>query len=232
MNGITVSVLMALLLIQASKTGVVGFQCTATSPAQTNEVFSSEPKIPMIHIFCGQIKGDKAEGFHGAPDGKPQSKDSTEIRPNTVFPKSDNNISCCDSCDIRVRKKVGNIDTWIPKNKPQAQCFFRWSIADTIGHGKAYNGINRGFVKGDTLRASTLINHPSHGRLRRGVAYLVEPRGDSTLPLAPGQFSGCGPTTLHDLIMVVASLVTSKSSLRYPWSQAGLTGGPAPLSYA
>ncbi|KAL5477235.1 hypothetical protein EMCRGX_G024000 [Ephydatia muelleri] len=131
MNGITVSVLMALLLIQASKTGVVGFECKETSPI-SDEVFSPKPKIPMIHIFCGQIKGKKADGYHSAPNGNPPV--TAEIT-QPVYSKSGGQISCCTKCDTKVRQQINATHhTWIAKNKLQNQCFFRWSIADTVTH--------------------------------------------------------------------------------------------------
>lgn len=130
MRQITIGVLASLLLIQGSLVDfAAAFSCTIKSPVGPAEYSKTNPKIPLTHIFCGQIVGKKAEGFHSAPGDKfPDS--ARTVNNAAIHSKSNGQISCCDNCDTEVFKSTA--DSWIAKNKKQAQCFFRWSIDDTV----------------------------------------------------------------------------------------------------
>ena len=48
------------------------FICNDRSPTEGPRFSSSTPRIPLTHIFCGEIKKEKAQGYHALsiPNGQ------------------------------------------------------------------------------------------------------------------------------------------------------------------
>ena len=62
-----VKALMVLTLATATAAAGVNpsqFRCTTQSPVQAPQFSNTNPQVALTHIFCGQVKNGKAEGFH------------------------------------------------------------------------------------------------------------------------------------------------------------------------
>ena len=67
------AVLTSVLLVYAEDPN--NFACDMDSPSGKDVYSEDEPKVNLVHIFCGQIdkktkKAKKAVGFHSHPGGK------------------------------------------------------------------------------------------------------------------------------------------------------------------
>ena len=65
-------VYVSLILVLFTLTEAVdpkNFKCDKNSPSGDNIFSDGSPQVNMVHIFCGQIIKDKAQGFHSHPGG-------------------------------------------------------------------------------------------------------------------------------------------------------------------
>lgn len=87
------------------------------------------PTVALTHIFCGQIQGNDAEGFHSRPNNKNPRSARAE---NLIF--ETNALRCYGKEQVYDAK----YSRWIDRPVPSTGyfCFFpeAWSIADTVAN--------------------------------------------------------------------------------------------------
>ena len=61
-----VAIVLSIAIVANSQQDIPeNFQCALNSPTSNNPVFSNTvPPVALTHIFCGEIKNGKAQGFH------------------------------------------------------------------------------------------------------------------------------------------------------------------------
>ena len=96
--------LMLLFALQISQSQSVlvpaGFACTKDKPRSSIAIYSIPPaagfvRVDLIHILCGQIRGNHASGFHARP-GNIDPPSASTVGPETIqikAPVSSNDIA-------------------------------------------------------------------------------------------------------------------------------------------
>ena len=104
------------------------FRCDKTSPTATAIWSNTQPQVALTHIFCGQIKKGKAEGFHS----RPNNKDPVCARANNKLEYGTYPLKCYKKIEVR-QFFNGFRDKWIPRQLG-TYCFFpsQWCIVQTV----------------------------------------------------------------------------------------------------
>ena len=130
-----VKALMVLTLATAATAAGVNpsqFRCTTQSPVQAPQFSNTNPQVALTHIFCGQVKNGKAEGFHsralvntvGTACAKPTGKlqcANFEPMENCRCSFTSEGISVYDSYKytgryIEKTSNAGNLNYFFPDN--------------------------------------------------------------------------------------------------------------------
>ena len=90
---------------------------------------TGQPSVALTHIFCGQINGDNAEGFHSRPGNRdPSSAKAYDYQ----FRGEQDPLRCYGHERVYDAKR----SQWIERTVPNIGhfCFFpqAWTIADTV----------------------------------------------------------------------------------------------------
>ena len=156
----------------AQTTDPAHFQRTKTSPTAAAVWSNTDPPVALTHIFCGQIKRGKAEGFHSRPNDKdPVCATATEmLSENKYYP-----LKCYNK--ILVRQFINeSMYNEIPrKTRKGGYCFFppKWSIKDTVNILVKIHKYCKGKEKHeDTQICYKDYPHPDNGKLFHIVIYF------------------------------------------------------------
>lgn len=99
--------------------------CNANSPATEDIQSPTVPPIAITHIFCGQIKGGKAEGFHFLPPKKLE---------NMYGKVSEKNTNPALQCYKTVEVFNSATTKWIARDNVDSFCFYPsvWTYEKTL----------------------------------------------------------------------------------------------------
>ena len=116
-------------LAKVAAVNPANFQCTKTSPTATAVWSNTQPQVALTHIFCGQIQGGKAEGYHSRPNDRDPvcARANNKLQEYETYP-----LKCYKKIEVR-QFNDGFRDKWIAR-EPGTYCFFPsgWDIVETV----------------------------------------------------------------------------------------------------
>ena len=117
------------LLLQWKHYIPIGFDCKNTkntkSPRYSTPPSENDIKVDLIHIFCGEVQGGKASGFHAVPNG---------VSPPTVkFSNPTKKINESDYAEFK-DIEIYSGTRWVKKKHPSTLWPTIMSMNDVMGH--------------------------------------------------------------------------------------------------